>query len=383
MIPTNELCAEDVRGYAVKQLMSHIHLEAEGYQCNTEMMWNVLVKAAVERTSIEATCADLSGVVASNTLREQLNARLGVNQLAELEAELNEALAACLPADIPRQGVGVAIDTHDEPFYGKTPGLLAYTCRGQAKKGTSHFMRIASAYLMWRQVRLTLAVTFVLSHDKPLDIVRRLYERVRQVRIAAGVVYLDKLFGLPAIARYLTEQRQPAILACTIRGHRGGTRALAKGRKSYRTTHTFKDGTQVDMAMIATFTTHRKGKRRRKWQAYILVLLDWPPKKVHHRYRRRFGIETSYRQLRRVRAFTTSLNPALRFLLLGLGLLLVNLWSLLRWYVARIRAPGPHRVDPLRFQFQRFVRFLLHAIDMAYGAIRSIQITLSPQSVIY
>jgi IS4 transposase len=137
------------------------------------------------------------------------------------------------------------------------------------------------------------------------------------------------------------------------------------------------------MAMVAAFTTDRRGQRRRKWQAYILVLLDWSPQKVHKRYRHRFGIESSYRQLRRVRAFTTSLNPALRFLLLGLGLLLVNIWLYLRWHVARVRAPGPRRVDPLHFPLQRFIRFLAHAIDAAYGAIRSILTPLPPQSVIY
>jgi hypothetical protein len=383
MIHTKELRAEDVRAYTVDHIMRHIKLETEGYRCSTEMMWNVLVKAAIERTSIQASCADLSEVVDSNTMREQINARLGVNQLAKLEVELNEALAACWPTDVPRQGMDVAIDTHDEPFYGKTPALLAYTCRGQANKGTSHFVRIASAYLMWRQVRLTLAVTFVRPDDKPLDIVRRLYEGMRERGFVPSVVYLDKLFGLPAIVRYLTQQRQPAILACTIRGQKGGTRALAHGRKSYRTPHTFKDGTHVEMAMVATFTLDHTGKRRRKWQAFILVLLDWSPKNIHNRYRHRFGIETSYRQLRRVRAVTTSLNPALRFLLLGLGLLLVNLWSFLRWTVARVIAPGPRRVDPLYFQLQRFVRFLLHAIDLAYGAIRSLQTPPLPQSVIY
>lgn len=114
------------------------------------MLWNVLVKAAIERTSIEASCADLSEAVDGNTLREHIKAVLSVSQLADLEAGLNQALAGCLPADIPHQGAGVAIDAHDEPFYGKTPELLTYTCRGQAKRGTSHFVRIASAYLMWR-----------------------------------------------------------------------------------------------------------------------------------------------------------------------------------------------------------------------------------------
>jgi IS4 transposase len=42
-------------------------------------------------------------------------------------------------------------------------------------------------------------------------------------------------------------------------------------------------------------------------------------------YRRRFRIETSYRQLHQVRARTSSRNPALRLLLVGLALLIVNL----------------------------------------------------------
>ena len=50
----------------------------------------------------------------------------------------------------------------------------------------------------------------------------------------------------------------------------------------------------------------------------------------------RFGIESSYRILRRVRVKTTSRNPALRFFLFGFALLLVNIWAFLRWFVARI-----------------------------------------------
>ena len=33
----------------------------------------------------------------------------------------------------------------------------------------------------------------------------------------------------------------PALLACTIRGRTGSTRALCRGKKSYRTTHTFRN----------------------------------------------------------------------------------------------------------------------------------------------
>ena len=66
---------------------------------------------------------------------------------------------------MPRGGLEVALDTQDEPFYGKTPALRAYTCKTRAKAGTSRFFRIASAYVIWREVRLTLALTYVLPED--------------------------------------------------------------------------------------------------------------------------------------------------------------------------------------------------------------------------
>lgn len=62
--------------------------------------------------------------------------------------------------------------------------------------------------------------------------------------------------------------------------------------------------------------------KQRKWLAFVLVNLDWNPQQVHRKYRRRFGIEASYRLLRQVKVLTNSRNPVLRFL--GLGLLMQN-----------------------------------------------------------
>jgi putative transposase len=105
--------------------------------------------------------------------------------------------------------------------------------------------------------------------------------------------------------------------------------------------------------------------------------------KVYEEYRRRFGIECSYRMLRRVRASTTSRNPSLRFFLLGIGLILVNVWVFLRWTFSRLMAHGPRRVDPSRFRLHRFTNFLTRTVEKIYGSISSIPTHLSPQSVIY
>lgn len=383
MIPKHQLCAEDIRQTTMKTMTQHLSLETTGYQCNTEMTLNVLLKAAVDNSSLEAACADLSDVVASNTIREQLNAALDVADLRTHEAELNAALASAIPSHLSRGGLEIAMDFHDEPFYGQTLELRTYVCRGKAQKGTTRFFRIASAYLMWRDVRLTLAMTYVLPEDSTLAVLKRLQQRLTHQGFRASILFLDKGFCSGAVITYLQHQHQSAVIACPIRGKQGGTRALCGGRKSYRRSYTFTDGTQADIAAVATLPFGAMGKRRRKWLLFVVIGLDWSPKKVKRRYRRRFGIECSYRQLRRVRIITCSMNPALRFFVLALALLLVNIWVYLRWVFVRRLAPGPRRVEPQLFRFHRFVHFLMRAVEGAYGVVMAIATHVSPQSVIY
>lgn len=384
MITQYELKAEDIRAYTLKLLKDHTQLEVAGYVCTTDVILDVLLKASAESSSIEAASHDLEHVADSNTIREYLNAALAVKELRQQESQMNAALAECIPASMPRTQVEVAIDFHDEPFYGKQSALRAVTCSGQAKQGTTHFIRVASAYVIWRQVRLTLALRYVLPDEATLDILKILLDRLQELGFHyLRVLYLDKGFASTKIIGFLKERKQPTIIACPIRGKDGGTRALCQGNKSYRTEYTFTDGTTATLVLKATLVPDKSGRRRRKWLAFIVIELDWAPDKVHDQYRRRFGIECSYRILRRVRAMTTSRNPAVRFFLLALGMLLVNAWVFLRWEFARLRAPGFRRVDEARFRFHRFTRLLIRAIDNLYGVVMAIPASQSPQSVIY
>jgi IS4 transposase len=137
------------------------------------------------------------------------------------------------------------------------------------------------------------------------------------------------------------------------------------------------------VALKASLVPDKTGKRRRKWLAFIVICLDWKVEKIYREYRRRFGIECSYRMARRVRATTTSRNPALRFFLLGIGLLLLNVWVFLRWEFARVLARGHYRVDETLFRFHRFTRLLIRPIERIYGTIAMIPTHQLPQSVIY
>ncbi len=82
---------------------------------------------------------------------------------------------------------------------------------------------------------------------------------------------------------------------------------------------------------------HRRRARRSpqpvdRWFAYACAGLPprTPPRQVFELYRQRVGIETSYRQMNQVRARISSRSPILRLLLVGLALLLLNLYVTLR-----------------------------------------------------
>lgn len=226
MIHPSELKAKDLHAYTVRVLKAHLHIDAKGYCCHTDMIIDILLKASAECSSMEAVCADLTDIADSDTVREYINQALTAKALRKQEERANAALAGCIPSALEREHVEMAMDFHDEPFYGKQKDTRKLTCSGQAKKGTTHFVRIATAYIIWRQVRLTLAVRYVLPEEDNLETLKILLERLKTLGFSAKILYLDKGFDSTGIVNHLTNQKQPAIIANPIRGKRGGTRAL-------------------------------------------------------------------------------------------------------------------------------------------------------------
>ena len=234
MIEREELTAQEIREAVQEIAQEYLPFEASGYVSTSEMIVDVLLKAAAENISVDAVCRDLKECIGGNMLRELINEQLSAEQLREHEDEINAALSARLPGRMQKVGLEAAIDEHDEPFYGKTPEIQPYTVRSRARKGTTRFFRIVTVYVIYRQMRLTLAVAFVRAEDETLEVVSRLYERLETLNLRIRVLYMDRGFCSGAVISYLKEKKEPAVIACTIRGKQGGTRQLCRGRKSYR-----------------------------------------------------------------------------------------------------------------------------------------------------
>ncbi len=117
------------------------------------------------------------------------------------------------------------------------------------------------------------------------------------------------------------------------------------------------------MVVVRSFTTtgKRSGRKKRKgsWFVYVLIHTTFSTQRAHARYRSRFGIESSYRCMRQLRIRSNSRNPAipvsqgtLRFLFMALGLILVNVWLLLRFCFCQLPKQG-RSGRPLDTRFRR------------------------------
>jgi putative transposase len=203
---------------------------------------------------------------------------------------------------------------------------------------------------------------------------------VKALQIQASLLYLDRGFAGVEVIRYLQRTRQAAIIACPIRGKTGGVKALCVGRESYLTEHRFgsrKYGkAKTKVALCRSYTTAKRSHRHKKqaqWLVYILIRVEMSPKRVRQKYRRRFGIESSYRCARQVRGWTTAKNAAYRFLLLGLSFFLLNVWIELRFAWASKPRRGGREWQEGHFRLRRFARFISQALERLYGRVSHIE----------
>jgi putative transposase len=383
---TPKLTDCDVLHHARTRLRDHLPLQADGYVCTTDDLLQVLLGVAVNRTTIEAICADLLHTPDPETIRRYLNAQLRVDDLPALLDHVNAALTDKLPEWLWASARDVAIDFHDRPYYGRLPQAQGLWVGGQAKAGTTRFYRVATAYVIVAGMRVTVAVHFVLPTQTPVTVLKQLLERLDRLGMRPKRLLLDKGFAGTQVLRFLTQRHQPALIACPIRGKKGGTRALCRGQRSYRTRYSFTQATgkpvPAELAVCRVMTTaKRRGRmeRRASWLLFMLVEVDLTPQQARRLYRKRFGIESSYRCAGQVRGWTTSRNVAYRFVLLAVSFLLVNVWLELRWSFTQMPRRGRRGLAKQRFALSRLSAFVRRALEKRYGVVHEIVALAMPR----
>ena len=382
---TPKLTDMDVLEQARDVLTEHLPLEADGYVCTGADLWQILLGASAKQGTIHSMCQSMEDAPSDATVRGYLNEQLTDEKMHEIEKQMNAALASQIPKPVFKRARDTAIDYHEQAYYGKTPQAQGLWIRSAAKDGTTHFYRVASAYVIWHALRVTLAIRFVLPEEDSVSIVSDVLKSLKALKYKVKTLFLDRGFAGVRIMRFLSKTRLQAVIACTIRGKLGGTRALCVGSGSYTTRYTFHSPDQgeytANLAVCKVFTTARRTgrhKRRADWMIFIMIRCTYSPKQVRQVYRRRFGIESSYRCARSTRGWTTSPNPVIRFLLIALSFFLLNVWVKLRWLYAQIRRRGSRAIDYAHFRLNRLINWIIQALNSIYKPVTTIEALAKP-----
>jgi hypothetical protein len=167
-------------------------------------------------------------------------------------------------------------------------------------------------------------------------VLRRLIARIRENELKIKRLLLDRaFFGIP-VTQFLQDEHIPFLMPVVIRGRRPKKRTELTGlrwikrQKAGWYRHTLKNRRRtVAVSVCVAYRTHKNrkdGKKRHQKLLFASWRVRGTPTEIREMYRKRFGIETSYRQWRQARIPTCTRNPHLRLLFVVVGLLLRNAW---------------------------------------------------------
>src|SRR4051794_14070754 len=378
MRPNNHtLDRRQVHRAAAQHLQAHLQFRDYKRKTSATVLWSLLLAAAARITSLSDACGRLRDAPSDETARKALLATLP--DYAALQRRLNAALAGHLPKALCSRRQRLAIDLTLIPYHGREFRDPEEIYRSQAKDGTSHFHAYATAYVVRKGQRYTVALTGV-KKGEPLDeVVKRLLRQAAGVGVRPRLLLLDRGFYSVAVVRYLQRARRPFLTPVVCHGRSPRQTGGPTGSYVFRTwktsgwsTHTLADAKKrtATVSICVKCRNYRGQWKRHGRQALIYAYWGYrpgSPDSVFTTYRTRFGIETSYRQMHEGRIRTTTRRPAVRLLYVGIALVLRNVWVWLHYAVLAMPRRGGRVILLERLRWETLLLWVLHVVEERFG----------------
>lgn len=208
-----------------------------------------------------------------------------------------------------------------------------------------------------------------------LGVLQRLWARWVQLGFPLRCLYLDRQFYSVAVLRWLMTQDLPFVMAAPKKGKQDGIAGLiarqGPGIWPYTVRSPQQGAITIEVAVVGKYFQGRWDKYG--WQRYAFVIHRFPftLRALWSKYRRRFGIENSHQVWEQARVRTASAQVSLRCLLVGVVVMLHNLWVWLKWAVVSWpgRGRGGRQVWAEGLRFVRLLLFLGRAVERQLGAV--------------
>jgi hypothetical protein len=367
-----------VHVYAESLCQKHLRLKDHGPKCKASVLWALLFWAASRISSLAAACRTLRDAPSDTAAHDALLATLP--DRAELQRRLNRALQDNLPKALRKRKQPLAIDLKLVPYHGQPLHDPDEVYRSQPRDGTSHFHAYATLYVTRKGQRFTVALVYVTKGQSLREVIRELLRLAAQAGVRPRYLLMDRGFCSVEIIRYLQRARYPFLMPLPLRGRKAdhpkgpsGSRVFAYHKRSgwARYTLTNDQGEQATVG-VCIKCRNRRGERGRHGREALVYAFGgglcpgsypW----VRETYRQRFGIETSYRQLEQARIRTSTRDPLLRLLYVGVALILRNVWAWLHWEVLSHPHRGGRRIDLGQLTFRGMLLWLQHHAEEWLG----------------
>ena len=286
------------------------------------------ILACVETISIDAVCQNIDTSLTARTVRHYL----GCLQKEKVEKGVNQLLRSKVIDLVKDKWVRLAADFVQLPYYGDPYRDENELMTGAAKKGTMTFHSYFTVYAVVRNQRYTIAIRHVKKNELKHEIFRDTIDEILGLGLNIKVILLDKEFYQVGIINYLKERELPAIIAAALWGKK--IKELRVRRKGSRSVP-WKLKRGKARFTLQCYLKYTKGSKVQgggaTWLFYATVNIKEDPRRTSKIYRRRFGIESSYRMMNGCRARTSSRNPEIRLFFVLIALMIVNLKVLLEW----------------------------------------------------
>ncbi len=337
---------------AVQLLVRSLTLTDYGL-VSAALLAKLLLWACAVRRSLSALVQRCRHLPSAESVRLALLHALPADQ-HQLQLRLLHGLHALVPRAAQRRPLPLAIDLHYRPSYGATdtPGTLG----GQRKKGTKRFWAYATCVVLLKGLRLTVGLRPVTKGQGLAELVADLLQQAAQAGVKPAWLLLDRGFYAADVVQWLQQHQVAFVLPRIRRGDASkgsGTQPFfartavsgwsrytwtARPRRWDEAAGKQRKGAAITVQVRVCVVTRPD---KRPW-VYIAYKINWSPELVRKRYRLRFGIETSYRQVGACLGLTTSTDARVRLLLLGVALRLRQWWVWWHWE-ALAQGRGPER----------------------------------------
>lgn len=369
-----------VRDTARRALQQVLPWRRVGRLARPRRLLDLLLLMAALGRSLSELCRRRDFGFSHETARKALRAHLGAAD--RLPEGLLEGLYALSSPRLRRRRWDVAIDLVYHPYYGdrSAPGVVG----GPKKQGSKHFYAYATAVLVHRRHRYTVGLLALRPGQKPHEVLGLILGQLRGRGVKVRGVVLDSGFDSGRTILLLQRLRLAYVVPLRRKGagtnRRNACFELPAGARTAVCWRTERGGEPVRTRAVV-------GRRRRRdGRVMVYAYGGWPAAGAgaavrraalaERAYRRRYGIETSYRQLNRGRGKTTAKSEAYRLLLVGVALLLRQAWVYLTWLVARARGLKPGAwVSEL--PLARLLDWLGQELRRRYPEVQRIELNLS------